>query len=271
MEYSSLYDLIESLERGTKLHIGVNFLGGIPNEKCKLPHARKIHTKEICESIKKYPQKFKKCYECRNKSLLKAIQTKKAFGGLCVYGIYEYLRPVIVDGNVIAVIFIGNVLTDEGKPKLLSHSFSESVLEEKMQTGFDYNNCNLLGNIIEGHILTLIEKYSNTNTFGSSLVENVKAFILENIEYDISLSYVASLFHYNKVYLGNAFKKQTGKTIKEFLNYERIKLAKNLLKSNLSVTEIAVKTGFNSPSYFNRVFKSVVKISPSEYKKLNQL
>lgn len=54
---------------------------------------------------------------------------------------------------------------------------------------------------------------------------------------------------------------------KTYINTIRIKEAQRLLKeSDLNISEIAYKTGFNSPSSFNRVFKNMVEKSPSEYK-----
>lgn len=54
---------------------------------------------------------------------------------------------------------------------------------------------------------------------------------------------------------------------KTYINTIRIKEAQRLLKeSDLNISEIAYKTGFNSPSSFNRVFKNIVGKSPTEYK-----
>ena len=116
----------------------------------------------------------------------------------------------------------------------------------------------------------LYEKYPSKKSDDNLLIENLKAYILSNLEYDLKLDDIAPLFFYNQVYLGRLFKSKTGMTISEFINQERIKRAKILLCSNLSVTEVAIKIGYNNVSYFNKVFKSLVSLSPLQYKKLNK-
>lgn len=67
--------------------------------------------------------------------------------------------------------------------------------------------------------------------------------------------------------IGELLKDNVGMTFKSFLNHTRIEAAKLYLKnSSYSISEIAYKTGFNSPSSFNRVFKELVKQAPGEFK-----
>jgi len=62
----------------------------------------------------------------------------------------------------------------------------------------------------------------------------------------------------------------TGKTPIEFIRVMRLKRAVQYLeKSQLSVSEIAFKVGFNEPKYFSKYFKEEYGISPTEYIKKN--
>ena len=63
------------------------------------------------------------------------------------------------------------------------------------------------------------------------------------------------------------FKKHTRKTYVTFINEIRIERACKMLidESSESVSNIAFKTGFNNFVNFNRVFKKITKLSPSEY------
>ena len=107
MEYSKLYDLINYLQYGTNLHIGVLFLGSYGNDMVKLPHRQEIHAGVLCDEFK--TQNFDRCYRCRNKAVYKALKTKKDFGGVCINGIYEYTRPVVINDEVASIIYIGNI------------------------------------------------------------------------------------------------------------------------------------------------------------------
>ena len=63
------------------------------------------------------------------------------------------------------------------------------------------------------------------------------------------------------------FKRQTNMTFTHFVNQYRIERAKNLLLQHHNVSETCYAIGFESLSYFNQVFKSVVGINPSAFKK----
>ncbi|MBQ7900963.1 MAG: helix-turn-helix transcriptional regulator [Clostridia bacterium] len=75
-------------------------------------------------------------------------------------------------------------------------------------------------------------------------------------------------FHCSPSYVSHFFKKNKGITIKGYVNNLRIENAKQLLKSTgLSIDEISFAVGFGDISYFSKVFKAHVGLSPTEYRK----
>ncbi|MEO7214357.1 AraC family transcriptional regulator [Mucilaginibacter sp.] len=62
------------------------------------------------------------------------------------------------------------------------------------------------------------------------------------------------------------FKRQTNITFTDFVNQYRIDIAKNLLMQDKNVTETCYAVGFESLSYFNKLFNKVVGENPSEFK-----
>lgn len=63
------------------------------------------------------------------------------------------------------------------------------------------------------------------------------------------------------------FKRQTNITFTDFVNQYRIDIAKNLLMQDKNVTETCYAVGFESLSYFNKLFNKVVGENPSEFRK----
>jgi AraC-like DNA-binding protein len=63
------------------------------------------------------------------------------------------------------------------------------------------------------------------------------------------------------------FKKQTNITFTDFVNQYRIDVAKNLLMQDKNVTETCYAIGFESLSYFNKLFKKIVGENPSDFKR----
>ncbi|WP_406682670.1 helix-turn-helix transcriptional regulator [Seonamhaeicola sp. MEBiC1930] len=92
---------------------------------------------------------------------------------------------------------------------------------------------------------------------------------MNNYENDISLETIANVAHMTKNAFCKYFKKRTNKTFIHFLNELRIEHAckKLISDKDVSVKEIAEQVGFNNMSNFNRQFKSLKFVSPSEFRK----
>lgn len=269
MEYSSLYDLIRFFSRGTKLHIGVIPLGNFGGEAFYLPFDQTIHASKACQRFKESDGGFRRCYRCRQMAIEKALLTQTDFGGYCINGVYEYTRPVVIDDEVAAIIYIGNILKRGGNSAALARLLKENTeLLETLETDFDEEDCCALGRLIESYIRALWEQEARLSLDRKpSLIENVKTYVAANLEYDISLSDMARIFHYNTQYFGRLFKRETGESFAEYINRERVTRAAEYLKGDLNVTSIAYRVGFNNITYFNRSFKRCFKVSPLEYKR----
>lgn len=99
----------------------------------------------------------------------------------------------------------------------------------------------------------------------------VVEFINENLSENLSLNMLAALCNLSVVHFAKAFKQSTGLAPHRFVNLRRIERAKNLLqKSNLTVTEIAVLTGFTDHSHLTKVFRRTVGVPPSVYQAQNR-
>lgn len=265
IEYSDLQDVIDFLEYGTKLHISIVFLRDYGNIKTKLNSGSKIHSSPACDEAKTQTGGFVRCFKCRNAAIRKAVNQKKPFGGVCINGIYEYCHPVIMDNIVVCIIFIGNIYSTDFKQRFKNPDAFCDTLEKD----FDASKCAKTAKILESYTLTLLKNYTDsTDVVYNPLIENIKSYAEDTFAYDISISQLASSMHYNEKYLGRIFKKETGKSFNEYVNIRRARYAAQMLtESNDSITAIASKSGFNSVSYFNRVFKKIYKVSPNEYRK----
>lgn len=271
MIYRSLNDLITYLEHGTKLHIGVLFYGNYGNDMCNLPHSRHIHHSPLCEELKSRNKiGYKRCFTCRNLALKKALSLKKPFDGICINGIYEYTRPVLIHNEVACIIYIGNYFDKTQAAKLYKKIGNDDSLLDTLEQDLTKQDIEAICDLIEEHIVLLLEKFS-TQSDTNPLIENIKNFILSNLDSDITIPLIAELFHYNELYLGRLFKKETGQSITNYINSQRLNYACRLLTdSNLNVISIANRTGFNNVTYFNRLFKNTYSLSPSAYRNKNK-
>ena len=269
-----LYDLIRYLQKGTRLHIGVLFFGSYGNELCRLPHAATIHTSPVCEQMKLGSAGFRRCFRCRNMAIRKALETKKPFGGLCSNGVYEYMHPVVLEGEVAALIFVGNIAAGgEENARLLRHIGEHTTLLSTMEAELSGEDAAAISEILDAYIrLLLSEGTAAIEEKKDSLIENIKTYIRESMEFDLGCAHVAAVFHYNRNYLGRVFKEAVGMSIAQYLMQVRLERARELLSAtHLPVIEIAERCGFGGVSYFNRAFKAEEGITPTEYRRANTL
>jgi len=100
------------------------------------------------------------------------------------------------------------------------------------------------------------------------IILKVIAYIRGNYQNDIALADAAKQVGISPIYLSKLFAKEMNINFVAFLRDFRISAAKRMLVANkYKIREIAEKVGFKDPKYFNKVFKSVCGISPSEYKR----
>lgn len=116
---------------------------------------------------------------------------------------------------------------------------------------------------------TAISHYSHPDT--PSLVTDVLNFIETSPSACNSVKELAEIFHVNASYLSTVFSQSTHVTLKHYINFKKISIAKNLLLGEDSLCEIAYECGFSSCSHFISVFKSTTGKTPKEYRKENKL
>lgn len=119
--------------------------------------------------------------------------------------------------------------------------------------------------------LTLISEnqFDAKNTFCESYetLQKVYDYLYQNMKKEVTLEDISLYVNINPAALCRAFKSKTRMTIFQFLNKIRIEnVCKLLLYSDLTISQIAYESGFNSMAYFNRRFKESTNMSPSEYR-----
>lgn len=99
------------------------------------------------------------------------------------------------------------------------------------------------------------------------MVKKARQFIHDHFQKSIGLSDIAGSASLSPAYFSSLFHQETGETVVSHLQKVRIQAARQLLDdTQQTITEIALQTGFNNLTHFNRVFRKIAGCSPSEYR-----
>ncbi len=108
--------------------------------------------------------------------------------------------------------------------------------------------------------------WGNQKNNHHTVIQKALKYIHEHLTEDLSLETVAKSVSLSTIHFHNSFKTAVGKTLRDYVEEQRIKKAINLLiTTDCSLTEIAFACGFSSQSYFSYVFKRRMKQTPREY------
>lgn len=179
--------------------------------------------------------------------------------------------------NLLSYFFL-TILKDSSTPNYLLFSTEDDCkLKDIMRniivecnTIDDYsNNCCI--SLVNLFFSLLLRNYSKTMQFNNYNVYVDFSLILQYIQHNyktLTLSSLASYFHYNECYLSTIIKQNTSHSFTDLIKKLRMADAEVYLKNtNLKISEIAEKTGYKSADHFSRVFKSTYNTSPQNYRK----
>ncbi|MFY0255488.1 AraC family transcriptional regulator [Chitinophaga sp. 30R24] len=158
--------------------------------------------------------------------------------------------------------------------KPLVKSLVEAIIRESVNRDTCWDKLTLaLINALVVIVARNIEKYlpeQFTQEDKEERALDILQYIQSNI-YEpelIKAENVSKQFGISITYLGRYFKKQTGKTMQDYIANYKIKLIENrLLYSSMRMSEIVEELGFSDESHLNKFFKKHKGVNPSEFRK----
>ncbi len=118
------------------------------------------------------------------------------------------------------------------------------------------------------------EKLSNpidkTDSFSKNLekINKVYEYVFQHVQEGVRLEEAAALLHMAPGSFCRFFKKKTDLTFMEYVKRVRVGIAAKLLaESDRQITQICFESGYNNLANFNYYFKSIMGMTPSEYRK----
>ena len=101
-------------------------------------------------------------------------------------------------------------------------------------------------------------------------VRRVKDYIKSSYMRSIRVEEIADSLNLDRRYLSRLFKRETGRTVQDYITYVRIKEAKRLLDEGYGVCETANFCGYPDYCNFSKIFKRECGVSPANWRKSNR-
>ncbi|MGJ7033084.1 AraC family transcriptional regulator [Niabella hirudinis] len=175
------------------------------------------------------------------------------------------IRPIteLIQRSQRGILFVGK--TKQQVVEML-HLISKEKSIKKII--FFLELIHILSSSQEYEYLASVSYKSRYDEKDTGRINKVYQFLIQNFHRDVSLNEVSALCNMTPNAFCRYFKSRTRKSFTRFLNELRVGHAAKLLQNeNNSITDVCYACGYNNLSYFNKTFKTIHDIAPSEYRK----
>jgi len=201
-------------------------------------------------------------------------QYKQKGDGVLLQIPYEFVKNYYP--NIDSISFICNSVKDINNNK--KYTKLKNMLREidciynERKEGYVLKTYSLLFDIlfeiVTNFSVSRPDKESIKSRKNLDRLTQIVEYIKENKKIDLSLDMVAEEFNLTPQYLSKYFKNYMGISYIKYLNSLRLESAyKELVNTDLSITDIAIENGFPDTKAFSRLFKNIYGANPGEYRK----
>ena len=171
----------------------------------------------------------------------------------------------LIDQNTVPVLSTGNLFA----PVQQFLDLFDTMMKEPHKHQLSEAQDNLLAALLVTvmHIFSSVSR-PNARIQKYSLGMHIKEYIDQHYLEDLRLNDIAAALHINPYYLSHTFKKVVGYSPIQYMIRRRIGESQNLLvNTSYTITDIALRCGYNNSNYFQAVFNSIVGMPPGRYRK----
>ncbi|MGI6333844.1 MAG: helix-turn-helix domain-containing protein [Saccharofermentanales bacterium] len=213
-----------------------------------------------------------------------------------ISGDIHYYESINSKTTVMVVVFRPSLIQDvvnelkkaNVRSLILAQNTTEAAKQEQIHSILDLIQVEFIGKLpsyeimIKGQLLVflclLVRCFSNYfldnyqlkngDNKTVTLIQEAIRYINLNYTSDLTLSSISNFLNVSTFYFSRQFKAQTGVSFKDYINGIRINKACQLLgTTNWRIIDITYESGFNSLRTFNRIFRKINGISPSNYRR----
>ena len=219
-------------------------------------------------------QAYDNCEGCRKSDLAlleDCRQSRKAQMGVCHMGLPDIALPILRGEIIIGYVILGQArgeISYEELSLLLPAGADAAVFREKYEKLTRYSRAQMESAArMAGMLVLSILSENMIRLEPEELAEAAADYIARNLDGNLSLKNLCSVFGVSKNILYQSFRAVFDCTITEFIMTSRINRAKELLKDKEpSIREVAEQTGVADQAYFCRLFKQKTGVTPLKWR-----
>ena len=275
----------------TEFHQAFSDLTGLPlalypRNHVQAPFRTCSHTNPFCSIVGNDPQARSTCLDVQSKLIKSSIKEGQRMS--CPFGMVDMAVPVFIGAECQAYLYTGQMFTRQPSPAKVRRAVQQlskwnltGDIEEIKQT---YEKGAVISQKQQKALLRLLAHFSNqlgeqaNRVFLEErhaeppLIKRAKKLLQKNYTKPITLDTISQQLNVSSFYFCKQFKKYVGMNFTEYVARLRIESAKKLLQDpHIHVNEIAFETGFNSLPHFNRSFKRITGVTPTELRKSGKI
>lgn len=253
-----IQNYIDYLSR-LNLHISIHFkrsvFQNLPAEAVSQLLAVNAHTNPYCISVKS--QMLEKCLHCQ-KRVIEKCQRQSAFSGSCHAGVLEYIQGIYIDGAAMGYVAASGYRGSHFHPdrqKLWESALQQDAPKELLQALLPP-----LARMVECLLQYLVpERDSEYNLILQYVNDHYR---------DLSLDALCKEFSRSRSHISHLFNENNPRTLRAYCNMRKLQDARQLLlRTDMSVTQIAYEAGFCDTSYFIDLFRKEFGKTPHQVRK----
>ena len=230
-----------------------------------------------CSAVHKSRECLARCVQSDTVALRQARKTGEPYLYTCPFGLCELIFPVRGESGIVGYLIVGptvqtSVTADDEALCRRARAESARLREEALlEAARALLHCTDADIEALGRMVFVLREYIENNRLllpeRQTPGQLVRAYVKKNLSEKITLSKMSKNLHCSTVTLTEAFRREFGMTIMEYVLAERMKLARKLLVTGASITEIAASCGYPDVEYFSKCFKRDTGLSPTQWRK----
>ncbi|MBQ4528399.1 MAG: PocR ligand-binding domain-containing protein [Clostridia bacterium] len=233
----------------------------------------------FCNTISKDEHWKSNCKNCDRINVEACRKNEKTMKYLCHLGLTEVITPIFDSNGIFGYVTFGQILTEDTADetrKSLKRKFDEQAFPGIFDA-IDAIPIKSVAQIDAGAtVLEAITAYILSNSWvtpgKNGFIRRMDMFIENNLENNITVEDICNEFHLRRTNLYGIAKDYLGCSVASYIRKQRIFHACRMLReTDESISQIAERVGFSDYCHFSGVFRKLMGISATSYRKKHRL